>query len=655
MVLTHYNLIVLVVLLPLLAAILAGCMPKKIPKSFSHQVTICGVALSFVFSLLLAKSFVWDALPAERIFFYTWGISGSFQFHLGFLLDSLSSLMLVIVTLVALLVHIYSIGYMDGDPGYRRFFAYIAFFTSMMLFLVSADNFLQLYFGWEGVGLASYLLIGFWFKKESANNSSLKAFLLNRVGDFGFLLGMATILNYFGTLDFGHVFSEAPTLIHTTMQVTPWLHWSVLTVICILLFIGAMGKSAQVPLHVWLPDSMEGPTPISALIHAATMVTAGVYMVARMSPLFEYSSTALSVVLIIGATSAFFIGILALVQNDIKRIIAYSTISQLGYMIAALGASAYAAGIFHLLTHACFKALLFLTAGSVIIALHHEQDIRKMGNLYRYLPITYVTFLLGALALSAIPPFAGFYSKDAIIASVHQSHLFGAHYAYVCLLLGAFVTALYTFRMFFLVFHSNERLDPTIKPVSEPRWVMWLPSVILAIPSVALGWFLFEPMLMKNGWLANATRVLPIHQTAEASLNPLTALLLCWQEPSFWFALLGILAAWISVMKYPYFDERLAKRFAWTHRLLLHKYGFDAFNQWVFVRGGKRLASFLFNVADLQWLDGYIVNGTGRLVNRISLKLRQLQSGYLYHYAFAMILGILVLLAALLFLEIFNV
>lgn len=649
MVLTHYSLIVWTTVLPLFAAAIVGCMPKRFPRSLGPTITIFAVSVSFLFSLILAKAFLFDELPAERIFFYNWGISGSFQFHLGFLLDPLSAVMLTIVTFISLLVHVYSIGYMHDDPGYTRFFAYISFFTSAMLFLVSADNFLQLYFGWEGVGLASYLLIGFWFKKESANASSLKAFLVNRVGDFGFLLGIAAILNYFGTLEYGYVFHAAPDLLNATIHITSSIQWPVLTAICIFLFIGAVGKSAQVPLHIWLPDSMEGPTPISALIHAATMVTAGVYMVARMSPLFEYSSTALSLVLIVGATSALFIGLIALVQNDIKRVVAYSTISQLGYMVAALGASAYAAGIFHLLTHACFKALLFLGAGSVIIALHHEQDIRKMGNLRRCLPITYITFLIGALALSAIPPFAGFYSKDAIIEAVHQSQIFGSHYAYYCLLLGAFVTALYTFRLVFVVFYGEENVDPHLKPVHEPHWVLWFPLILLAIPSVVLGWLLFKPMLASTGWLSSVIYVAPNHFSKEVLSTPLATFLSAWKAPSVWLAILGIYVAWLSVIKFPYLREDAAKRFVFANRILIDKYGFDRFNDWVFVKGGKRLAKFLFEVADLRWLDGYIVNGTGRLINRISLKLRYIQSGYLYHYAFAMILGILFLFGALFF------
>lgn len=646
-----YSLVVMLVLLPLVAAVLVGFMPRKFPRSLASQLTTLAVGISFFLSLIIAKRIFFDGLPPQQISFYTWAVSGSFQFNLGFLIDQLSALMLVVVTFVSFLVHIYSMGYMQDDPGYTRFFCYISFFTFAMLVLVSGNNFLQLYFGWEGVGLASYLLIGFWFKKDSANAGGLKAFLVNRVGDLGFLLGIAAILNYFGTLEYRYVFAAAPELVNATIQITPYLHWSIITVICILLFVGAMGKSAQMPLHVWLPDSMEGPTPISALIHAATMVTAGVYMISRMSPLFEYSTTALSVVLIIGATSALFTGFLALVQNDIKRVIAYSTLSQLGYMIAALGASAYAAGMFHLITHACFKALLFLTAGSVIIALHHEQNIQKMGNLRRYLPITFVSFLIGALALSAVPPFSGFYSKDAIIQAVRFAQVPGANYAYFCLLVGVFVTALYTFRLFFLVFYTNERVEPRVpRPIHEPRWTMWAPSIVLAIPSVFLGFLLYEPMLKPNGLLGQTVKVLPSHQHLETGLNAWIQLANFWQQPSVWLGLGGILVAWLTVVKYPAIRHYFTQRFSLIYRILLSKYGFDSFNQLVFVKGGRRLAGVLFNVMDMKWLDGYIVNGSGRLVTDFSRKLRRLQSGYLYHYAFAMILGVLAFLVWFLYL-----
>lgn len=648
--LTYYNCIVLLVLLPLFGSVVVGLMPKRFPQTLAHRITIPCVAVSFILSLLIGKWFLWDVLSPQEILFYVWGISGSIPFHFGFLLDSLAAIMLMVVTFISLLVHIYSMGYMADDPGYRRFFCYISFFTFAMLLLVSANNFLQLYVGWEGVGLASYLLIGFWFKKESANAGSLKAFLVNRVGDFGFILGISAIVSYFGTLNYWTVFNQAPELTQTTITVFSNTHWSILTVICILLFIGAMGKSAQMPLHVWLPESMEGPTPISALIHAATMVTAGVYMVARMSPLFEYSPSALSFILIVGATTAFFTGLLALVQNDIKRIIAYSTLSQLGYMVAALGASAYTAAIFHLVTHACFKALLFLTAGAVIIALHHEQNIQKMGNLRRYLPITCISFFVGALALSAIPPFSGFYSKDAIIESVESSSMFGAHYAYVCLLLGAFVTALYIFRAFFLIFFTDDRVPAMIKrPIHEPSWMMWVPSLILVIPSTLLGFFLFEPLLKKDGLLSTSIKVLPIHMTHKGFLSSEMQLITFWQRPAVWFSLVGIFIAWYTVIKQPNIRQLFIDRFSLAYRLLVDKYGFDRFNQVVFVTGSKRLGNFLFNIVDLRWLDGYLVNGAGKVITYFSAELKRLQSGYLYHYIFAMVLGILFFLIAYFF------
>lgn len=640
-----------VVLLPLLASILVGLLPKRLPIALTHYITIGAMVFSLVLSLLIAKAFLWDGLPAQHTLVYTWGTSGSFQFHLGFLQDALSALMLLVVTFISLLVHIYSVGYMAGESGYTRFFCYISFFTFAMLLLVSADNFLQLFLGWEGVGLASYLLIGFWFKKDSANAGSLKAFLVNRVGDFGFLLGMAAILNYFGTLNYEPIFFAAPLLQNTTIAITTHIHWSVETMICLLLFIGAMGKSAQMPLHVWLPDSMEGPTPISALIHAATMVTAGVYMVSRLSPLFEYSATALSVVLLVGATTALFTGILALVQNDIKRVIAYSTLSQLGYMVAALGASAYTASLFHLATHACFKALLFLAAGSVIMALHHEQNIQKMGNLRRYLPITYATFLVGSLALIAIPPFSGFYSKTAIIEWVHESHQVGAHYAYLCLVFAAFFTALYTFRLFFLVFHTQARTDVSHQPsIKEPHWTLWLPPLLLTIPAMVLGYVLDGPLMMKNV-LGDSIKVLPAHLLQQPPLNAIQQMFDVWHHPAMWFTLAGIGVAWLSVIKYPHVRQIFIDRCAWFYRLLVNQYGFDRFNQWVFVEGAKRLADVLFNVADVRWLDGVLVNGTGRLITQFSTQLKRLQSGYLYHYLFAMVLGVLFFLL----LEIFYV
>ena len=479
-----------IVLAPLIAAIVAGLFGRQVGRAGAHSVTILGVAISFGLSLYVLKGFAFDGAGVFNESVYRWAAIGGTNLEIGFLVDQLTALMMAVVTFVSLAVHVYTIGYMHDDPGYQRFFSYISLFTFSMLMLVMSNNFLQLFFGWEAVGVVSYLLIGFWYKRPTAIFANMKAFLVNRVGDFGFILGIAALAMYAGSLDYGTVFGQAEVLSSQRIEVLSGQSWSVLSVACICLFVGAMGKSAQVPLHVWLPDSMEGPTPISALIHAATMVTAGIFMVARMSPLFEHSTTALTVVLVIGATTALFTGLLGLVQNDIKRVVAYSTLSQLGYMTVALGASAYAAGIFHLMTHAFFKALLFLAAGSVIIALHHEQDMRKMGGLRKYLPITYWTSLVGTLALVGFPGFSGFFSKDALIEAVGLSHTPGATYAWWCVLLGVFVTALYSFRLLFMVFHGQERIDHHAKEhLHEPGWVVWLPLVVLAVPSVLIGWF----------------------------------------------------------------------------------------------------------------------------------------------------------------------
>jgi NADH-quinone oxidoreductase subunit L len=642
------NLALAVVLFPLAGAFIAGVFGKQIGRAGAHWVTIIGIAISLVCSVILFKYFVFDQIPVYNETIYVWGITGEYTFNVGFLIDQLTVIMLVTVNFISLLVHIYSIGYMEDDPGYQRFFSYMSLFTFFMLILTLANNFLVLFFGWEGVGLASYLLIGFWFKRESAAQGSLKAFLVNRVGDFGFILGIAAIFNYFGSLDYATVFALAPSYSTTTINIFPDVPWSLISVICILLFVGAMGKSAQIPLHVWLPESMEGPTPISALIHAATMVTAGVYMVARMSPLFELSDTALGVVLVFGALGALFLGILALVENDIKRVIAYSTMSQLGYMMAGNGASAYSAGIFHLVTHACFKALLFLAAGSVIIALHHEQNMRRMGGLYKFLPITYATFLIGALSLSAIPPFAGFYSKDAIVEAVSRAtSIPGAHFAYICLLIAVFVTALYIFRAFFLTFHG--KAAGSWESVKEPRWVVLIPIIILAIPSVILGAILVGPMLYgKPGILNHALYVTPDHdvlaQMAYDYKGVFGSAVHALGTLSFWFAAAGILCGWLFYVRFPNVPELLRERLSLLYMILLNKYGFDAFNQVVFVRGGRTMSGFLYRVADLKIIDGQLVNGSGRRVTWFSRVLRRLQSGYLYHYAFAMILGLFVLL-----------
>lgn len=650
-----HTLVLAIVLFPLMGCLLAGLWGNVIGKKGAHLVTIGGITISFVLSCYLSYQILFAGLPAFNFNAYTWAISGRFTFSVGFLIDRLTAVMLVIVNFVSLAVHIYSVGYMRGDPGYQRFFSYISLFTFAMLMLISANNFLQLFFGWEGVGLASYLLIGFWFKREKAIFGSLKAFLVNRIGDFGFLLGIGLIFSYADTVDYNTVFQMAPALSHEAITLFTNTSWSVLTVICILLFTGAMGKSAQMPLHVWLPESMEGPTPISALIHAATMVTAGIYMVARMSPLFEYSPVALSVVIVVGATTALFTGLLAIVQTDIKRIIAYSTLSQLGYMMVAVGASAYAAGIFHLLTHACFKALLFLAAGSVIIAMHHEQDIRRMGNLRKYMPITYISFLIGAWALAALPPFAGFFSKDAIIEAAHTAVIPGALYAYYCVLIGTFVTALYIFRAFFLVFHTRERMDAAVRNhLRESPWVVWVPLVALAIPSVVIGGMLVGPFLYdSSSLLGNSIVVFPqnnvLAELARDYHGPVAMIMHSISTLPFWFALSGLIVAWLFYVKFPSVPAYFAEKMRWLYALLLEKYGFDDFNQIVVAQGSRKVADVFYQVGDVKILDHQFVDGSGRLIAWCSRVLRQLQSGYLYHYAFAMIIGLLVFLTWLLF------
>lgn len=642
------NLTLIAILAPLLGAVLAGLFGRKLGTKGAQWVTILGVGISFLCSALLFKYIAIDKQPTLNETLYTWAVSISYSFDVGFLVDQLTTVMMVTVTFVSLLVHIYSIGYMKGDPGYQRFFSYMSLFTFFMLILTVANNFLVLFFGWEGVGLVSYLLIGFWFKKESAVQGGLKAFLVNRVGDFGFLLGIAAIFDYFGTLDYATVFSLAPSFSASVVSVLPGVHWSLLTMVCILLFVGAMGKSAQVPLHIWLPESMEGPTPISALIHAATMVTAGVYMVARMSPLYDLSITALSVVLIFGAVGALFLGLLALVENDIKRVIAYSTMSQLGYMMAGNGASAYPAGIFHLITHAYFKALLFLAAGAVIVALHHEQNMRRMGNLRKYLPITYICFLIGALSLSAIPPFSGFYSKDAIIEAVSRATMIpGFHFAYICLLIGTFVTALYIFRAFFLTFHGKPAVSH--EHVREPAWVMLIPLIVLAIPSVVLGAIMVYPMLYaKHSLLGNSIFVDAnmdvLGQMAHDYRGYAGSIVESFFNFPFWFALAGVVCAWILYVQFPALPRLMQTKLGLIYRLLINKYGFDAFYQLIFVRGGQFLSNFLYREADLNLIDDKLVNGSGRGITFLSRVMRRMQSGYLYHYAFAMILGLCALL-----------
>ncbi len=634
-------------LAPLAGAIVAGLFGKRIGRAGAHTVTILGVAISFLLSLVVFKHIVFDGAQPFNGSVYTWMVSDGVRFEIGFLIDKLTALMITVVSFVSLMVHIYTIGYMADDPGYQRFFSYIALFTFAMLMLVMSNNFLQLFFGWEAVGLVSYLLIGFWYKRESAIFANLKAFLVNRVGDFGFLLGIAAVLMYANSMDYYEVFAQAPQLQQASMTIFPGAEWSAITVICILLFIGAMGKSAQMPLHVWLPDSMEGPTPISALIHAATMVTAGVFMVARMSPLFEYSETALSVVMVIGALTAFLMGLVGVVQNDIKRVVAYSTLSQLGYMTAALGASAYAAGIFHLMTHAFFKALLFLGAGSVIIAMHHEQDMRRMGGIRRYMPITFWTAVLGTLALTGIPGFSGFFSKDAIIEAVHASQITGSGLSYFLVLISVFVTGLYSFRLLFLVFYGEERMDAhTREHLKESPWVVTVPLILLAIPSVLAG-YVVGPVLFGD-YFAGSIYVAAEHdvlaQLGEGYHGVWGFILHGFMAPPFWLAVMGIATAYYVYMRRPQLADLAAQRLRVLYNILVNKYGFDDFNQLVFAGGGRALGRLLWRIGDVSIIDGLLVNGTAKTVGWISTKIRNLQTGYLYHYAFAMIIGLILLI-----------
>ena len=642
------NVYLAIVLAPLFGALVAGLFGRQIGRAGAHWVAILGVAVSFLLSLVVLQHHVWGGAEPYNGTVYTWMVIEGIRLEIGFLVDNLTAVMIATVTFVSLMVHIYTIGYMHDDDGYQRFFSYIALFTFSMLMLVMANNFLQLFFGWEAVGLVSYLLIGFWYKRESAIFANMKAFLVNRVGDFGFLLGIAAILMVFNSLDYADVFAAAPLMADMTLQIIPGLDWSLMTVICILLFIGAMGKSAQVPLHVWLPDSMEGPTPISALIHAATMVTAGIFMVARMSPLFELSVTALSFVLVIGAITALFMGFLGIIQNDIKRVVAYSTLSQLGYMTVALGVSAYSAAIFHLMTHAFFKALLFLGAGSVIIALHHEQDIRKMGGLWRYMPITWFTFLLGTLALIGTPGFAGFYSKDSILEAVHFSQIPGAGVVYWMVLLGVFVTAFYSFRLYFLVFHGPERMDHhTREHVHETPAVVTVPLILLAIPSVVIGAMTIEPLLF-GAVFENVIYVAPtrdvLAQLAEHYHGALSFALHGLMNLPFLLVVAGAVSAWYLYLKRPELPGQIQARLAGLYDVMNRKYLFDEIYQAVFMRGGQKLGGALWKYADAGLIDGVLVNGTARLVGWFAAVVRHLQTGFLYHYAFAMIVGLLILL-----------
>ncbi|TAK53533.1 MAG: NADH-quinone oxidoreductase subunit L [Gammaproteobacteria bacterium] len=640
----------LIVLAPLLAALLAGLAGRQIGRTGAHLVCTAGVGLAFALSLWVLLQLA-NGAPDYNGAVYTWGVSDGLHMEVGFLIDRLSALMMAVVTFVSLAVHVYTIGYMKDDPGYQRFFAYISLFTFAMLMLVMSNNFLQLFFGWEAVGLVSYLLIGFWYKRPTAIFANLKAFIVNRIGDFGFIIGIAAVVYYMGSLDYMEVFARAPSVVELRVQLTPGETTRAVTLICIALFIGAMGKSAQVPLHVWLPDSMEGPTPISALIHAATMVTAGIFMIARMSPLYELSHDALHFVLVIGATTALFMGLLGLVNNDIKRVVAYSTLSQLGYMTVALGAGAYGAGIFHLMTHAFFKALLFLAAGSVIIAMHHEQDMRRMGGLRRYMPVTYWTCLVGSLALVGFPGLSGFFSKDIIIEAVHHSDIEGATYAYWCVLLGVFVTALYSFRLVFMTFHGRERMDEhTREHLHESPWVVTLPLIALAIPSVVIGWLTVGPVVFGDWFRGSVQHGAdgPLAILGEDFHGPAAFLLHAASSPALYLALAGIATAWFLYLKRPDLPEAIAQRFAGLYRLLDNKYYFDWFNENVIAAGARGLGGGLWKRGDEQAIDGLLVNGSARTVGAVAAVVRRVQTGYLYHYAFAMIIGLALLLGWLL-------
>ncbi len=668
-------------LLPLAAAIVAGLGGRLIGRAGAHTLTCGAVAASCVLSLMVLKQICFDGVPSYDAKVYTWLVSDGMHMEVGFLVDRLTALMMAVVTFVSLCVHVYTIGYMSDDPGYTRFFSYISLFTFSMLMLVMANNFLQLFFGWEAVGLVSYLLIGFWYTRPSAIIANLKAFIVNRIGDFGFVVGIAGIAYFTQSLAYRDAFAAAPNIAQVFIPLSATRDAPALTLICICLFIGAMGKSAQVPLHVWLPDSMEGPTPISALIHAATMVTAGIFMVARLSPLFEYSDAALSFVLVIGATTAFFMGLLGVVHNDIKRVIAYSTLSQLGYMTVALGVSAYGAAIFHLMTHAFFKALLFLAAGSVIIALHHEQDMRRMGGLAKYMPVTAVTCWIGALALIGTPFFSGFYSKDTIIEAVGESHRWGATYAYWCVLCGVFVTALYTFRMLFLTFHGPERFrdapkahpgpDSQAAPAAghdaghesahdggpddpghggtprESPAVVTVPLVALAIPSILIGALTVGPVLFGD-YFGSAILVLArnnvIGEIGEEFGGPVLFALRGLLAPSFWLAAAGALTAWAFFLRRPQWADLAAERARWLYRVLTEKYYFDWFNEQILAPLARLIGIGLWKGGDEALIDGALVNGGAASVGWFGSLLRRVQSGYLYSYAFWMMIGLALLL-----------
>jgi NADH-quinone oxidoreductase subunit L len=685
------TLYLLVPFAPLVGAIIAGLFGRYVGRRGAHLVTILGVLVATIASFIVFR----DVLAGNTFNgpVYTWATVGDLKLEIGFLIDSLTATMMVVVTFVSLMVHVYTIGYMADDPGYQRFFAYISLFTFSMLMLVMSNNFLQLFFGWEAVGLVSYLLIGFWYTRPTAISANLKAFLVNRVGDFGFLLGIGLVFAYFGSLDYATVFKAAPAQAAATIQIWPGADWLLLTVICICLFVGAMGKSAQFPLHVWLPDSMEGPTPISALIHAATMVTAGIFMVARMSPLFELSDTALSVVLVIGAITAFFMGLLGIVQNDIKRVVAYSTLSQLGYMTVALGASAYSVAIFHLMTHAFFKALLFLAAGSVIIGMHHDQDIRHMGGLRKYMPLTWITSLIGSLALVGMPFFAGFYSKDSIILATEAAWKAGqpgAGIAYWAVLVGVFVTAFYSFRMYFLVFHGKERFghghghathdghahagdgpgadghhgagaaashkgghdDEHHGAPHESPAVVTAPLALLAIPSVMIGFVAIDKLLFSDffkGAIAVNDSAHPAMKELAAHFHgPFAMALHGFITAPFFLALGGVLLAWYFYLKRPDIPERIRQALSPLYTLLDNKYFMDRINEIVFAGGARQIGQGLWKGGDVALIDGVAVNGSARLVAWFARLIRTLQSGYIYHYAFAMLLGVALVLLAFL-------
>ena len=647
---------------PLVGALLAGILGTQfggnwIGRRLTHTLTILGVLIAFILSASTLKSVAIDGARFNETL-YTWMTVGDLKMEVGFMVDGLTAMMMCVVTFVSLMVHIYTIGYMDEDEGYNRFFAYISLFTFSMLMLVMSNNMLQLFFGWEAVGLVSYLLIGFWYNKPTAIFANMKAFLVNRVGDFGFILGIGLIAAYTGTLNYTEAFAQAADLSALTLPGTSWM---LITVICICLFIGAMGKSAQFPLHVWLPDSMEGPTPISALIHAATMVTAGIFMVARMSPLFELSETALNFIMIIGAITALFMGFLGIIQNDIKRVVAYSTLSQLGYMTVALGASAYSVAVFHLMTHAFFKALLFLGAGSVIMGMHHNQDIRYMGAVRKYMPITWITSLLGSLALIGTPLFSGFYSKDSIIEAVHESNLAAAGFANFAVLAGVFVTAFYSFRMYFLVFHGKERYDQnpdahhgahhddheSHSPHESP-WVVTVPLILLAIPSVVIGFMTIQPMLFgeffKDAIFIDAEKHAGMKTLADAFHGPVAMALHAVSTAPFWLALAGVVVAWYMYLINPAVPAAIGRALRPLVVLLENKYYMDWINENILARGARALGNGLWKVGDRTLIDGLLVNGSWKLVGMVSNWTRKLQTGYLYHYALVMILGIFLLM-----------